>query len=309
MYNSLATMRQDLMGFVPGFSPSVYTSAIQRAYDDLAKAYPWQELETQVPIATKLYVDVGGAKFTNGSTSVTAATTVGTAWSTGEANGFAGYYIAKKDESWANIITSSTSASVTLSSAYIGKTTTAATTAGDGYAIFKHIYTITAALSEITAVVCEDNLLGEASDNYIDKFDGDYASEGKPNKWRSIGRDSAGYTMIQIYPALIDDLYILRVRGRRPIETLTDATSPLLDSSMINAFAEVELLKRKRLLDPNAVTDDMLTAAMANAANHFTYATERDRRIRTDEPYTRDNMFGATHRGQDWIVTHDPWDD
>jgi len=309
MYNTLATMRQDLMGFVPGFSPSVYTSAIQRAYDDLARAYPWQELETEVAIATKQYVDTGGAKFTNGSTSVTAATTVSAAWSGGEANGFAGYYIVKRDDAWPSIITSSDSVSVTLTSGYLGRTTTAAASAGDGYAIFKHIYAITAALSEVTAIVCEDNLLGEAHDHYIDKHDGDYQSDGEPDKWRQIGRDSAGYTLVQIYPALIDDIYVLRIRGRKPIETLGETAKPLLDSSLIIAFAEVELLKRKRILDPNSVTDSIIEASIANAANHFNYATERDRRVRTDEPYTRDNMFGETHRGQDWLVSHDPWDD
>ncbi len=309
MYNTLATMRQDLMGFVPGFSPSVYTSAIQRAYDDLSKAYPWQELETEVPLPTVEYIDTGGADFNNGTTSVTAATTVSAAWSAGEANGFAGRYIAKRDDAWPSLITSSDSVSITLTSNYLGRSTTAAASAGDGYAIFKHIYTLTASISEVTAVVCEDHLLGEASDHYMDKFDGDYASSGEPDRWRMIGRDSAGYTKIQIYPALIDDVYLLRVRGKRPIETLAETTKPLLDSSLINAWAEVELLKRKKLLDPNAVTDSMIEAAMANAANHFNYATERDRRHRTDEPYTRDNMFGETHRGQDWMVTHDPWDE
>lgn len=308
MYNTLAIMRQDLMGFVPGFSPSVYTSAIQRAYDDLARAYPWQEFEHQVALATKQYIDTGGVDFNNGSTSVTAATTVSAAWSTGETNGFAGRYIIKRNESWPNLISASNSNSITLNSNYVGKSTTAAASSGDGYAIFKHIYALTASISEVTAVVCEDELMGEASDAYIDAHDGDFNATGEPEKWRVLGRNSAGLTQIQIYPALTDDIYVLRVRGRKPIDTLSDATKPLLDSSLINAFAEVELLKRKKLLDPNAVTDSMLEASMANAANHFNYATERDRRIRTDEPYVRDNMFGDTHRGQDWMVTHDPWD-
>lgn len=306
MYNTLAVMRQDLMGFVPGFSPSVYTAAIQRAYDDLAKSYPWQEFETQVPVATRRCVTKGGVFFTNGSTSVTTAPSVGDGWKQGEANGFSGCCIAKRDEAWATLITGSSSASLSLAQPYIGPTTSAV--GGDGYAIFKHIYTITASLSEITAVICEDHLLGEAHDNYMDKYDGNFTENGEPDKWRSIGRDSAGHTLLQIYPALIDDVYVLRVRGRKPVELLADTDKPLLDSSLINAFAEVELLKRKRLLDPNAVSDDMLVAAMANASNHFNYSTERDRRIRTDEPYTRDNMFGGISRGQDWIVTHDPLD-
>lgn len=309
MYNTLAQMRQDLMGMVGGFSPSTYDSAIQRAYDDLTKAYPWNELEDTVPLVTKQYVDTGGAHFEQGQTDVTASTTVSAAWSGGESNGFAGMYIVKRDDAYPTIITSSDSNTITLSSAYLGKTTTAAASSGDGYAIFKHIYTITASIGEVMSVVCEDNKLGEASDDYIDKYDGDFQAEGEPRKWRMLGRNSAGYTRIQIFPALCDDVYLMKIRARKQIETLTNTTKPLLDSTLIIAFAEVELLKRRKLLNPNAIPDSLLEAAIANAANHFNYATERDRRFRTDEPYTRDNMFGETSRGQDWMVTHDPWDD
>lgn len=115
-------------------------------------------------------------------------------------------------------------------------------------------------------------------------------------------------TQIQLYPALIDEIYLLRIHGRIRIETLTDSTKPLLDSTLINAFAEVELMKRKKLLDPNAVTDSMIEVTMAGAANQYNYALEGERHNRTDELYVQDNMFKSTHRGQDWIVTHDPWD-
>jgi hypothetical protein len=308
MYQTLAQMRKDLMGMVPGFPPATYDSAINRAYDDLAKSYPWQELETEVNLATKKFIDTGGAHFTNGSTDVTAATTVSAAWTSGESNGFAGMFIVKRDEASYYTITASDSVSVTLTSNYLGNTTTAVASAGDGYAIFKHLYELDSTVEDVISVNCEDNRLKTASELHINRHDADFQDEGEPIGWRSIGRNSAGNTVLQIYPALSDDIYVLRVVARKKVETLTDTTKPLLDSTLINAFAEVELINRKKLMDPNAVQDSMIEAKMANAANHFNYATERDRRIQTEEPYVRDGMFRRTNRGQNWWVTHDPWD-
>ena len=307
MYNTLAVMRQDLMGMVPGFAPSTYTSAIQRAYDDLIKAHPWQDLETDGSVVTKQFVDTGGAHFEQGATDVTAATTVSAAW-TATANKFAGMFIVKRDDAAYSTITASTSISITLTSAYLGKTTTASVSSGDGYAIFQHIYSVPSDIGEVISVMCEDDRLGKATDAYINQHDADFQEDGEPSRWRALGRDSAGNTRIQIYPALIDDVYLLRIHGRRKVETLANTTSPLLDSSLINAFAEVELMKRKRLMDPTTVTDGMIESSMANAANHFNYATEQERRNSTDEPYVQDKMFEGGHRGQDWYVSHDPWD-
>lgn len=307
MYQALSDMRKDLMGRVPGFAPNTYDSAINRAYDDLAKAFPWQELETEISVATKPYVSNGGAHFVNGSTQVTAATSVSANW-TATANKFAGMYIVHRDDAMHNLITASTSNEITLVSAYNGNTTTAVASAGDGYVIFQHIYELDSSVDDILSVMCEDNRLKKAPIRYINEHDADFEDEGEPDAWRSIGRNSAGNTLIQIFPALIDEIYLLRILARKKIETLTDTTKPLLDSTLINAFAEVELIQTKKLMDPNSVTDSMIEAKMAGAANQFNYATERDRRIQTEEPYVRDGMFKSTHRGQRWIVTHDPWD-
>jgi hypothetical protein len=101
---------------------------------------------------------------------------------------------------------------------------------------------------------------------------------------------------------------LLRIRGRRKIETLTASTYPLLDSSLLLAFSEVEMLKRKKMISPDMVSDEVLGVAVANANIQFDYAIERDRRGRTDEQYVKDKMFGGRgHPGQRRIVSYDPW--
>jgi hypothetical protein len=142
MINTLATMRRDLMGMVPGFAPATYDQAIQRAYDDLVKAFPWQDLEKDFVVATKAYVDTGGAHFENGQTDVTAATTVSASWS----GDYAGMFIIRRDDAVYSTITANDSTSITLTSAYLGNTTTAAASSGDSYAIFKHIYAVDSAV-------------------------------------------------------------------------------------------------------------------------------------------------------------------
>ena len=52
MYQTLADMRADLMGSVPGFAPNTYNTVIQKAYDNVIKSYPWQDLEREVNLAT-----------------------------------------------------------------------------------------------------------------------------------------------------------------------------------------------------------------------------------------------------------------
>jgi hypothetical protein len=257
-------------------------------------------LEKDFSVATKAYVDTGGAHFENAATDVTAATTVSASWS----GDYVGMFVVKRDDAVYNTITANDSNSLTLTSNYLGKTTTAAASAGDGYAIFKHIYEVDSAVQSVISVMCEDDRLGKATDKYINEHDADFQEEGAPVAWRRLGSNSANVTQIQLYPALIDDVYLLRVHARIKVESLTDSTKPLLDSTLINSFAEVELMKRKKLLDPNAVTDSMIEASMANAANQFNYAIEDERHNRTDEPYVLDEMFKEHNR----LVTHDPWD-
>jgi hypothetical protein len=308
MYLTLAEMRADLMGSVPGFAPSTYNTVIQKAYDNTIKSFPWQDLELEVNIATVKHISQGGVHFANGATDVTAGSTVSAAWSDGESDGFAGMFISKTDEAAYFKIANSTSAELTLTSNYIGKTTTAAASAGDGYSLFKHLLEVPTAMDTVTHVIFKDKPLGDATEEYIEARDPDFWEYGEPERWRRAGYDSANATIIQIYPAACDDVYALRLRGKKRIETLADSTTPLLDSSLIVAIAEIELLKRKKIMTPDSVTQDMMDAVISNASNLYDSSIEKDRRSRTEDNHVKDGMFGTNnHPGQRRLVSYDPW--
>ena len=309
MYQTLAQMRADLMGSVPGFAPSTYNTVIQKAYDNTIKSYPWQDLELEVNLATVKYISTGGVHFQNGATDVTAATTVSAAWSEGEANGFAGRFISKTDEAAYFTISASDSTSITLTGNYIGKTTTAVASAGVGYVIFKHLLEVPTAMDTVTQVIYKDKPLRDATEEYIEARDPDFWEYGEPERWRRVGYDSANATILQIYPAACDDVYALRLKGKKRIETLADSTKPLLDSTLITAIAEVELLKRKKILTPESVTQDMMDNAIKNASYQYDSSIEKDRRSRTEDNHVKDAMFGESNQpGQRRIVSYDPWD-
>jgi len=307
---TLSEMRSNLSLWVPGFTPNEYDAAINRSYSELSRMYPWSGFDTEFNLATKSYVEDGGVIFSAAGTNIDAADNVSAAWGTsagGTNLDFAGMFVKKRDEASYYVITSNTSVALTITSAYLGVTTTAATSAGDGYSIFKHIYAIPSSVETIMYLM-HDSFLEEMDDRTFETLSPDLESEGEPSKWRNAGVNSSGATLIQFYPAKINDVYQLRGRGRLRPEVLTSALYPLLDSYLIETFAELELMRRKRMINPSTITDDMLNNATQKAAMALDNAIALDWRARTDSKYTHDNFFKSYHRGQKWFVSHDPWD-
>lgn len=309
MIQTLETMRKNLSAWVPGFSPDAYDYAINRAYDDLSKVYPWTRLEREFKIVTKQYVDTGGAAFANGATDITAATSVSAAWSSGESNGFAGMFIKKNtdDEAGYYTITASTSVEITITESYLGKTTTAVASSGDSYFIFQHIYAIPSGIETVTYLMGR-SLLTEVDTYNLEMRNPDLDWEGEPSSWRNYGVNSANQCLVQIYPPKVDDVYELRGWGRLKVEALTSSATPLLDSNLIISYAAVELLGRKAMINPDTVADGVIANATNQAERKLQAAIELDSRQRTHMQYTHDNMFRSGHPGQKWLVTHDPWD-
>ena len=310
MIQTLSEMRSDLSLWVPGFTPDQYDAAVNRAYSELSRMYPWSKFDTEFNLVTKGYVETGGVIFSSGGTNIDAATNVSAAWGTsagGTNLNFAGMFVKKRDEAAYYIITSNNSISLTITSAYLGITTTAASSSGDSYSIFKHIYAIPCAIETIMYLM-HDSFLEEMDDRTFETISPDLESEGEPSKWRNAGVNSAGVTLVQLYPSKIDGVYQLRGRGRLRPELLISTARPLLDSYLISSFAEVELMRRKRMINPATITDDMLSNAQQKASMALDNAIALDFRARTDSKYTHDNFFKSFHRGQKWFVSHDPWD-
>lgn len=309
MKQTLATMRGILMEYVPGFTPNAVDAAIQRAYDGLCSMYPWHALDTEFKIVTVAYIDDGGVKFNNGTTSVTAATTVSANWSS-TADAYKGYFLKKNtnDEAAYYTICASTSVLLTLSEAYLGKTTTASASSGDSYFIFKHIYPVPSAIETVTHIMGGAGYLEQVDRYMLEQRNPDLDWEGEPSKWCTAGINSANQALIQFYPPKVDDIYELRGWGRLRVEALTSTTTPLIDSNLIIAFAEVELMKRKRMLAPSSVSDDMLKNAVEQAQLRLQAAMELDGRAQSKASYVADNFFMSHHPGQKWLVSHDSWD-
>lgn len=304
MRMTLAEMRSDLSSWVPGFTPDAIDSSINRAYSELARMYPWSKFDTEFKLVTKQYVETGGAHFTNGIATISAADSVSASWS----GDYAGMFLKKRSDVAAYYtITSNTSVELTVTEAYLGITTTAVSSAGDGYSIFQHIYAIPSGVETIVHLM-QDSYLEEMDDITFETIDPDLESEGEPSKWRNAGVSSTGVTLVQLFPARIDDVYELRGRGRLRPERLISATYPLLDSTLIMSFAEVDLMQRKRMINPATISDDMLQNAMSKAGTHLSNAVNNDWRARTTGRYTHDNFFKSYHRGQKWYVSHDPID-
>jgi hypothetical protein len=304
MLTTLAEMRQKLKRKVPGTSDEACDDALNEAYSNLARMYPWQELETESKFATKAYVATGGAGFENGATDITAATSVSAAW-TSTANQFAGMYIKKENEAAYYVITSSTSNSITITENYLGKTTTATASSGDSYAIFQHIYEIASGIETVDRIM-HDSYLREMTPNEFERADPDLDTNGPPSKWIKVGNSSAGNVLIQIFPPRIDDIYELRIRGRRRVEVLADAEKPMIDSNLILALAETDMLRKKKLIDPASVEDEVLKYAIANFTLLYENATAHDYNNRSHSRYVRDRFF-PHGRGHEWYVDHDPW--
>jgi hypothetical protein len=309
MISTLAEMRNDLSTWVPGFTPDAIDSAINRAYGELSRMYPWSKFDAEFKFVTKITVEDGGAIFCANSTNIEAATSVSADWAdTASTNfDFAGMFIKKTNEAAYYTITSNTSAVITLAENYLGITTTAAASSGDSYAIFQHIYAIPTAIETIIYLM-HDSFLNEMDDVTFETIDPDLESQGEPNKWRHAGVNSAGATLVQLYPAKIDAVYELRGRGRLRPETLTGTAKPLLDSYLILSYAQIDLMQRKRMINPSTISDDMLQNAMGRAKIALDNAMALDWRARTVGKYTHDNFFKSYHRGQKWYVGHDPWD-
>lgn len=311
MRMTLKEMRDELATWVPGFTPGTYNSAINRSYDELAHLYPWTKLDTEFTIITKKFIATGGVDWNSGVATITAATSVSAAWGTsagGTNLDFAGMFIKKDDEAAYYTITSNTSVQITITENYPGKSTTAAASSGDSYVIFKHIYAIPSSVETVVHLM-HDSYLEEMDTSTFEDIDPDFDEEGEPSKWRNAGVDSSGLTLIQLYPPRIDDIYELRGRGRLRAGRMTADTSiPYLEPVLIMAFAETELMKRKRMISPDAITDDMLKNAIDNASRQLEQALKSDWKLRTQSRYVHDNFFRSYHRGQKWLVAHDPWD-
>jgi len=310
MRMTLGEMRGELASWVPGFPPGTYNSAINRAYDELAHLYPWTKLDTEFKIITKPYVATGGVIFGSGIATITAATNVSASWGTcagGTTLNFAGMFIKKDDEAVYYTITSNDSDTITITENYPGKSTTAGNTAGDSYVVFKHIYAIPSSVETVVHLM-HDSYLEEMDTTTFEDIDPDLDEPGEPSKWRNAGVDSSGNTLIQLYPPRIDDIYEIRGRGRlRAIRMTLDADIPYLEPVLIMAFAETELMKRKRMTNPDSITDDMLNNAISNAARQLEQALKSDWKLRTQSRYIHDNFFRSYHRGQKWLTSHDHW--
>jgi hypothetical protein len=312
MIQDLPTMRKVLQAWSPGFTPDECDRAINRAYDELSRVHPWIKLEREFKFVTKAYKDVGGVHFTNAAVTVTAADNISAAWGTsagGTNLDFTGMFVKKNvdDEAGYYTITSNTSNEITITEAYLGKTTTAVVSSGDSYFIFQHVYAVPSAIETVTLLM-GSRLLEEDEKYLIEDRLPDFNGEGEPRSWFNYGVNSANVALVQLYPPKVDDVYELRGWGRLKIEELTGTAKPLIDSNLIVSFAEVELMKRKKMMAPNTISDDMLKDSMGQAQMKLDAAVELDKRQRTHAKYVQDRMFRSTHPGQKWLVQHDPWE-
>ncbi len=298
-------IRRRLSKAIPGYTKEAYLDAINEAYSQLAETRSWGNLEKSFVIVTKPYVNSVGAHFTNGATTVTAATCAD--WSTGITGGFEGMFIKKSEEAAYYTLTTSTTTMVTMDAEYGGVTTTAGATAGEGYYIFQHLYVVDSTIETVTHLMGE-RYLNEIDEGELEIRDAEIDEEGEPHRWRNAGYDSAGQSVVEIFPRLIDDVYELRGKGKRRVETITDTTRPLLDGYMIVAFATVDLLKRKNVITPDTITPEMIEQAESRANDLFGVQVNGDNRKTKGGRYTHDRVFGGSHRGQKWHVSHDPMD-
>jgi len=303
MYETLADMRDKLRRKVPGFTLSGYNDAVNDAYSNLAREYPWAELEEEFQLQVVASISIGGADFESGSATIDAADSVSAGWTLGTSNGFAGRFIKKANEAAYFIITASTSVEITITENYIGTSTTAVASAGDGYYIFKHIYPVSCAIDTIERLIYNENIIQTLDDEQIERRDPDLDGSGEVYGWRNAGVDSAGVSMIQIYPAQLNDNYLIRGRGRLRVETLVDAAKPLIDSNLIIAFAEIELLGIKKLINSDSVPDQILQLSIGRADRLLTTALRSNKRRHTYSKYVKDR-FHLPHRSHTWHVEH-----
>jgi len=152
----------------------------------------------------------GTVAVSNGGTTVTGTDTV---WATGMTG--RKIRIAGRDEYYTLTYVSPTS--LTIDSAYVGDTETAAT-----YSIFQDEFSLA---SDVEKIITITNPNRRKRIDYIDplKFEELYLNslvEGSPYIHTPAGRDSSNYIKVQLYP-IPDDVYVLPYRYRKQIADLS----------------------------------------------------------------------------------------
>jgi len=315
MLLTLANMKRKLSRNVPGLTDPVLRDLVLETYDKLCRAYNWMELETEFKVRTEQYQATGGVQFTNASKDVTAATTVSAAWDVTTAISFTAWgsmFIRKDGEAAYYSIASATSVAISLSVVYGGKTTTAAASSGDGYRVFQHLYNIDSNVETIYYLVYNDDFLRELSAEEIARKDPELEESGEPYAWRMAGITTANQTRVQIYPACVNDIYELRGKGKKRIESLTATTTAtsLIDSNLIVAFATVDGLKIQKHHNANISGGDIERAGTHAMLLYDEMKGADLRRRRSTSKHVRDRFFGeSVSRGHQYYIDYDSfWD-
>ena len=315
---SFGTMKQDVLLKCPGLSPPQIEACINLAYRKLSQRWEWSALKFDFQLATKASESTGGVHFTNASTAVTAASSVSAAWTASTSYGFDGMWIKKETtpdyyQITGAVTTAATTSlynAIALTSAYLGKTTTAAVSSGDSYIIFQNIYSISTNCETILSATYKDRLL-EVDSISADKIDPDWSTTGPPERITDFGKiiDSANYSWtrrIKVMP-IPDDIYPIKCVGYRRISNLlTNNDIPFLNEDLISTFAIVEGLRVKRIHNQHTVYQSTINDAIVEAEKTFAEQTHKDLQIKKTKGYvTHAEEIGREGHGWEWNLDHD----
>ncbi|MDY6862924.1 MAG: hypothetical protein SV062_08045 [Thermodesulfobacteriota bacterium] len=313
---AFSDMKQELLLKCPGLSDPQLGSLINTSYKKLAKRWQWAGMKYDFQLATKASESTGGVHFTNGSTSVTAATSVSAAWTSSTSWAFDAMLIKKENEPDYYTITgaittaaAATYSAITLTSEYLGKTTTAAASSGDDYIIFQNIYSISSNCETILSATYQDRLL-EIDSISADKIDPDWSTTGEPEKILDFGTliNTADYSwnrQIKVIP-IPDDIYPIKFTGYRRVEKLSsDNDRAYIDEDLIVCFATVEGLRTKRIYNQNSVWQTTLNDAIVESEKMLKEMIHRDMQIQHTKKYVTHAEEIEDNHNWEWHLSHD----
>lgn len=233
---TLASMKNNLLRFVPGLNPELIESNLQDSYRQLASR-DWNRLRLQRQIYTASIYSTGTVSVTTDGV----VTGVGTTFTSEMVGSFMKVHY---PDSFFEIVSFTSATEIKLKD-WAG----AVVASGTAYSIFKTIYTLDSTFKLLYEVAYQTTLK-KKSQTYFNHLDPTRTgTSSTPLYWAYAGTTTAGVMQIEIYP-VPSAIVPLRVYGKLAITTLGEADTPNLPEDLIEAHTLLNCYRVKAALKP-----------------------------------------------------------
>lgn len=288
---TLSTMKNRIFRFT-NLNSEIIESILQDAYRQLCMM-DWNQLNLIRQISTVAPYATGTVTITNTG----AVTGSGTTFTSTMTDRYMQVYY---DDSFFRVASYVDDTHITLED-WTGLALTTATS----YSIFKLIYTLDSSIKLIYDVAYQISL-PKKSQSYFNRLDPARSTTGSPTWWAYAGMDATNTPQIEIYP-VADDVYPLRVYGKRKISELTDTSTPILSEDLVESYALIQCYRIKQTQQPGAGWDTLLKQQGELYQQLLNDAKEEDAQLVSRRDKVKDymSMFETYPASDTFWTSHD----